>query len=486
MANENSFGGVSAQAMEQSQEKYPKFRAFIYSLLVLVVLGVLTMIILALNKKPEETRRSFNTLAVMGARAYTDNVQLTIDTQGEVRPQTEIDLVPEVGGKIVYVSPNFIEGGFFKKGETLIRIDDSTYQVDKIRAQAAIAQAEQTLVREIAEGEIARRDFEELGRGEPSDLALRLPQRQQAEASLQAAEADMSNAELQLQRTRVIAPFTGRVRSKDSDVGQFVSPGARLGRIFSTNIVEVRVPLTDNDLSKVDLPIAFNAKSRDEAPTVTLRTTIAGQEQEWQGQIMRTDSTYDTQSRALFAIVEVFDPYGKGASQNGVPLAPGLFVNAEIDGKLIESVVVISRDALRPQDEVYVVDEKGQAEIRNTVVLDSDPTRAVLASGVESGELVVVSPMERSRIAMPLKVLDVNDPKTIIVDPPEPAWMKKARGEGGDKGGEKKADDKKEKKGFFGRKKKDDEKSDADTSKDEDVSADESSKDETKSTDSGE
>ena len=485
MANEKSFGGVSAQTTAQTQDKYPKFRAFVYSLLVLLGLGVLTVIILKMNEKPEETRRSFNTLAVMGARAYIDDVQLTIDTQGEVRPQTEIDLVPEVGGKIVYVSPNFIEGGFFKKGETLIRIDDSSYQVDKIRAQSAIAQAEQTLVREVAEGEIARRDFEELGRGEPSDLALRLPQRQQAEASLQAARADMRNAELQLSRTQVTAPFTGRVRSKSSDVGQFVSPGARLGRIFSTNIVEVRVPLTDNDLSKIDLPIAFNAKSRADAPTVTLRATIGGKPQEWIGHIMRTDSTYDTQSRALFAIVEVFDPYGKGASQNGVPLAPGLFVNAEIDGKLMENAIVISRDALRPQDEVYVVDEEGQAEIRNTVVLDSDPSRAVLASGVESGELVVVSPMERSRIAMPLKVLDVNDPKTVIVDPPEPEWMKKARGEGGDKDADK--TDKKEKRGFFGRKKKDDEKSDADKSEGETPKdGDKAEEDETKSTESGE
>lgn len=460
----------------QSQDRYPIFRTIIYVFLVLGALLVLTLIILKMNEKPEETRRSFNTLAVMGARAYQDDVQLTVDTQGEVRPQTEIDLVPEVGGKIVYVSPNFVEGGFFKKGETLIRIDDSNYQVNKVRAQSAIAQAEQTLAREVAEGEIARRDFEELGRGQPSDLALRVPQRQQAEALLLAAKADMTNAELQLERTRVVAPFTGRVRTKSSDVGQFVNPGAPLGRIFSTGIVEVRLPLTDNDLSKVDLPIAFNAKSKSEAPKVTLRTTIGGASQEWTGYIMRTDSTFDTQSRALFAIVEVFDPYGKGASQNGVPLAPGMFVNAQVDGKLMENVIVISRDALRPQDEVYVVDDKGQAAIRNTVVLDSNPTRAVLASGVEAGELVVVSPMERSRIAMPLKVLDVNDPKTVIVDPPEPDWMKKAKGAGGDKESADKKDAK-EKKGFFGRKKKDENKSEAEKSADgEEASEDESNK----------
>lgn len=448
MAHQNSLGEAEVK------DKYPVFRTVVFSVLMLVGLFIVTNIVVKMNAKPEVKKQSFNTLAVMGARAYTDNVQLTVTTQGEVRPQTEIDLVPEVGGKIVYVSRNFVEGGYFKKGETLIRIDDANYQVARVRALASVAQAEQTLAQEVAEGEIARRDFEELGRGTPSDLALRIPQRQQAEAALQAAQADLRNADLQLSRTKVLAPFTGRVRAKSSDVGKYVNPGATLGRIFSTDIVEVRLPLTDSDLSKTDLPIAFNAKSKDSAPKVILSTTIAGKPQEWTGYIMRTDSTYDTQSRALFAIVEVFDPYGKGASQNDVPLAPGLFVDARVQGRLMEGVVVISRDGLRPQDEVYIVDEEGNAEIRQTVVLDTNPERAVLATGVESGELVVVSPMERSRIAMPLKVLDVNDPKTVIVDPPEPEWMKKEAEEKEKKASEEKFAEKKEKRGFFNRRKK--------------------------------
>ncbi|CAM3684704.1 efflux RND transporter periplasmic adaptor subunit [Litorimonas haliclonae] len=410
----------------EQNEKYPKFRAFVFSILVLVALGVATFIWIKVTSKPEEKERTFNSLAVMGARAFEEDVTLRVQTQGEVQPLTEIDLVPEVGGKIVYVSPNFIEGGFFKKGETLIRIDDSNFKISKIRAQATIAQAEQVLAREIAEGEIAKSDFEELGRGEPSALAMRLPQRQEAEASLLAAKADLESANLQLSRTNVRAPFDGRVRTKSSDVGQFVSAGSPLGRIFSTNIVQVRLPLTDADLAKVDLPIAFNAASREAAPKVMLSTNIAGQRQEWTGYIMRTDSTYDTQSRALFAIVEVFDPYGKGASQNGVPLAPGLFVDAMIEGKKLENVIVLSRDGLRPQNEVYVVDEKGNAEVRKATVADSDATRAVITSGVEPGDLVVVSPLERSRIATPLKVLDINNPQTVIVDPPRPDWMKQS------------------------------------------------------------
>ena len=140
---------------------------------------------------------------------------------------------------------------------------------------------------------------------------------------------------------------------------------------------------------------------------------------------MRTDSTYDTASRALFAIVEVMDPYGKGASPDGVPLAPGLFVDADIDGKSFEDVIVIPRDGLRPQDEVYVVDNTGQAEIRQVSVLDATAERAVLTGGVDVGELVVLSPMERSRVEITLKVLDANDPNVVLVDPPKPDFSKK-------------------------------------------------------------
>ncbi|MFB9373201.1 efflux RND transporter periplasmic adaptor subunit [Algimonas porphyrae] len=404
-----------------------RIQSILLPILVLLMFPLASIAIIKANVEPEEQRRPFTPLAVMADSAKRQTVQLTVETQGESRPQTEINLVPQVGGKIVYVSPNFIEGGIFRRGETLIRIDPSDYEVAVVRAQANVAQAEQVLTREVAEGDIARADYEDLGRGEPSPLALRVPQRQQAEASLQAAKADLDNARLQLTRTSVTAPFDGRVRTKSSDIGQFVSPGSTLGRIFSTDIVEVRLPFTDADLAKIDLPIAYVAQNRASAPLVELTAVIGGVEQVWEARIMRTEATFDTQSRALFAIAEVFDPYGTGASQNGVPIAPGLFVNASIDGRVLENAIVIPRDGLRVDDEIYTVNNKGRAEIRTVTVLDASPERAVLSSGVEAGELVVLSPMERSRVSIPLKVLDVNDPSVVLVEPEEPEWMKRQR-----------------------------------------------------------
>lgn len=393
-------------------------------LLIVVAFFIVTQIIIAMNKKPEEKRRPFNPLAVLAEIAVRDDVQLMVQTQGEARPQIEIDLVPEVGGKIISVSPKFLEGGVFKKDDVLIQIDRRDYETAVIRAEAAVARAQQVLLREQAEAEIALKDWEDLGLGkEPSDLTLRKPQLAEAQAGLQSAQADLRNAKIQLSRTSVRAPFDGRVRSKSSDLGQFVSPGSRLGRIFSANVTEVRLPLTDNDLSKVNLPIGFVADSRAEAPEVELSAVIGGIRQTWKGKIMRTDSVYDTQTRALFAIAEVYDPYGDGASNNGVPLAPGLFVDAEIKGKSFEKMIVLPRDGLRPENKVYVAKEDGSAEIRLPTVLDTNAQYAYLKDGVEPGEYVILSPVEESRLPGPLKVLNINDTSEVYIDPPKPKWM---------------------------------------------------------------
>ena len=418
---------TSSTAIENNQTDtgitLRKVLVLLIPIFVLLVFIIVTTVIVKLNTKPKERRRSVNTLAVLADYARIDDVNLTVRTQGEARPQIEIDFVPQVGGKIVYVSPNFVEGGIFKKGEVLLRLEDADFQVAVTRAQANVAQAQQVLTREIAEGAIAQQDYAELGAGNASALALREPQRKQAEAALQAAQAELDGAELQLTRTIVKAPFAGRVRTKNSDLGQFVSPGFALGRIFSTDVIEVRLPLIDADLTKIDLPIAFSATSRDTAPKVTLSAIVAGQKQIWQGHIMRTSAAYDRQTRALFAVAEVVDPYGTGVSDNGVPLAPGLFVDAALAGKQFDNVIVLPRDGLRPEDLVYVVDDTGTIDVRQASVIDTDPNRAVLSSGVNVGELVVLSPLSKDRIAIPLKVLDANDPKKLLVEPPKPDWL---------------------------------------------------------------
>ena len=426
---------IDNQTIGQRRSPLQWVALVIVPILIIVAFLVLTDRVIAANDKPKERKKSFNPLAVFADYARTESVQLTVNAQGEARPQIEIDLVPQVNGQIVKVSPNFIQGGVFKKGEVLVEIETADFDIAVIQAEADVAQAEQTLVREIAEGEIARRDFAELGRGNPSPLALRQPQRAQAEAAVKAAKGRLQTAHLQLERTKVRAPFNGRVRSKTSDLGQFVSPGMSLGEIFSAGMVEVRLPLTDNDLYKINLPLAYIAKDRASAPEVKLSAVIAGQRRYWTGRIMRTDSVVDIQTRGISAVAEVYDPFGKGKSEDGFPLAPGLFVDAEINGRTFENVITIPRDGLRPQDQVYLASHEGKVVIRDVEVLDTNVDRAVISKGIAEGDLVVLSPMEPSRQRLTLRVSDANDPSRILVEPPRPVQPK--------------SDKKHEKKGLF-------------------------------------
>ena len=333
-----------------------------------VAVGIIVLLAMG-QPQPQRANSAPRPVAVFVEEAQRHAVALTVNSQGEARPRTQINLVPQVAGRITYVNPNFIEGGFFEAGETLVQIEDADYRLAVTRASAQVAQAQQALARERAESELAASEWEELGEGEASALTLREPQLAEARAQLAAAEAALQSARLDLQRTRVSAPFDGRVRTKNADLGQYVAPGTNLGEVFSTDTVMVRLPLTDHDLSLLGIPVAYNAAlSEDGGVPVTLSATIAGQHQEWEGRITRTDSAIDPQTRVLYAIAEVEDPYG-AAAQGGSPLAIGLFVEAEIRGREIEGAYIIPRNALRGEGNVFVVEEGGTLSVRAVEII---------------------------------------------------------------------------------------------------------------------
>lgn len=375
-------------------------------IIVLAIVGIAALG--ALRPEPEQTQEVRKGLAVFTEPAEVRDIALTVDAQGEVTPRREIELVPEVSGKLVYVDPSFTEGGFFEKGEVLMRVDDSNYRLAVTRARAAVAEAEQALTRERAEADLARAEWEEIGEGEASALALREPQMAQAQAALASAQATLSEAEINLGRTQIRAPFEGRVRTKMADIGQYVTPGQSLGQIFSTDLVQIRLPLTDSQLALVDLPLAFEGTDSNLGPQVKFAANIAGGRHEWTGRIVRTSSAIDPTTRALYAIAEVEDPYGAG-SDNGVPMAVGLFVDAAIQGRQIANAVVIPREALRNGENVFVVTAEDTLDIRTAQLVHSSPDNAILAGGVAEGERVVVSPIQTPTQGLRLDPLSMED-----------------------------------------------------------------------------
>ena len=399
--NTSNFTGGTAP-----RKKLWIWRALTFVLPILVIAGAIGTFIAmgALKPKPEEKEDVVKAIPVLTAIAAQDDVTLTVNVQGEVQPRTEINMVPQVSGLITYMSPKFIEGGRFNKGDLLVRIEPAEFDLRVTQSRASVAQAETVVTREASEAAIARRDWEELGRsGEPTPLTLREPQMAEAKAQLASAQARLAEAELQLARTSLYAPFTGRVTMRHVDQGEFVSAGTRLGEIYATNIMDVRLPMTHEELRRAGLTLGFEAKGKTGGIPVTVSADVAGTYSEWQGRIVRTDSRFDSQTRVLYAYAEVRDPFGAGSS-NGTPLAPGLFVNAAIAGQKLENVIVIPRTALRGEDKVYLA-QGDTLSIKTVTVISSNRDKAILGGGIDIGDTVITSPIRGVADGMKIAVV---------------------------------------------------------------------------------
>lgn len=328
-------------------------------------------------------------------------VAVEVTGHGQVGAQTTITLVPEVAGRVLGVSPSLVAGGFFDAGEPLVVIDPRDYELAVERARAAVARAAVTLEREQAEAGVARHEWDALNPGEepPSGLVVREPQVRQAEAELEAARAELGVAQLALSRTEISAPFDGVVVSENVDPGQVVGVGTVLATVYAVDRVEVRVPLKDRELAWFDVP----RRPGEPGPKAAVRARFAGGEHEWPGRVSRLEVQVDPDSRMVHVVVEVPRPF---ARENGrPPLLPGTFVEVVIDGRTVEQVVPLPRHAVHPGDTVWVV-SADRLEIRPVEVARADREVALVATGLTTGERVVVSSLDAVTNGMTVRVVE--------------------------------------------------------------------------------
>jgi RND family efflux transporter MFP subunit len=337
------------------------------------------------------------------------DLDMTVSSQGTVEPRTETGLVPEVAGRIIEVAPSFISGGFFESGQVLLRIDAHDYRQAVVRAQARVAQEELRLAREQAEAQVAADEWRGLSsEGDvAADLTLRVPQMAEAEAALAAAGADLLQAERNLERTAIKAPYAGRVRSKSVDVGQYVVPGTPMGVIYSVDVAEIRLPLPDRDLEFLDLPLVYRGEAAGgPRPQVTLEADFAGSTFRWQGLIVRTEGEIDRRSRMVTAVAQVKDPYGRGDDPDRPPLAVGMFVRASIQGRLVQEVTILPRSAVREPSQVLIVDEEGRLRFRDISILRRTENDVIVDGGLQEGDRICLSPLVAVVDGMQVRVED--------------------------------------------------------------------------------
>jgi len=359
--------------------------------LVLVAGVVIIQILIAAKPEPEKKDEDARPISLYVDEVKSEEVTLSVHTQGEVRPKTEIDLIPQVSGRIIAMSESFNEGAEFTPDSMLLKIEDTEYRVAVIRAEARVAEAQTALEREQATAKLKEEEWRDGRKGQqPSQFSLNLTQVAEAEAKLLAAKADLNQARLDLERTEIKVPFFGRVRERYAGIGQYVTAGSKVGRVFSIDVAEVRLPLTDTQLVELNLPLGYRAEDLLEAPQVSFRAALGNRDFFWQGRIVRVDAAINQDTRLIYATAEVIDPYGLGATE-GMPLAVGMFVSAEIEGVSKQSAYVMPRLALRNQDTVYVINDENRLEIRTVKVLSTSEDQVMVTSGVSHGEQVVTS-----------------------------------------------------------------------------------------------
>ncbi|MDH3744534.1 MAG: efflux RND transporter periplasmic adaptor subunit [Acidobacteriota bacterium] len=358
------------------------------------------------NLRPRVERREVPAPAPL-VRAVTVEPQdllLSIRSQGTIVPGVESVLAAQVAGKIDWVSPQFAVGGQFRRGTVLARIEDSDYRLALSRAEAEVARAQTRLDLELAEADQALRDWQELGRGEPTALTLREPQTAEARASLQAAEASVEQARIQLSRTRIAAPYNGRLRRKLVDLGQFVAPGTPLIEIFSTEYAEIELPVAKRDLEFLRFDLADPSVS--DPTTVELSGELGGTRHTWSAKLVRAGGEFDPRTRMLSLFARIKDPFAKRAGAESAALPMGLFVDAEIEGKTIPGAVLLPRSALRDRDRLLVIDEESRLRFRDVEVVRLDREDIVIGSGIEAGERVCVSPLETVVDGMTVRIAE--------------------------------------------------------------------------------
>lgn len=330
---------------------------------------------------------------------------IILESQGVVRAHYETTLTATISGSIIQIHPAFEDGAFFDKDEVLVELDPADFMAAEAGASSQLARAEAALAQEEARAKQARLNWEDLGYDtEPSELVMRVPQLKEARANVDAARAELDQAQRNLLRTKVRAPFAGRVRSRDVGLGEAVGASTPLGEIFATDFAEVRLPLTPEQLAFVTLPSHLDDPEIPVTLTDALGQVVDEEPSAWQARIVRAEGTLDESSRELFAIARIDDPFGLVSGKP--PLRVGQPVRAAIGGKVLHDVFVIPREALRGVNVVYLIDRDNPA-IERTVIepIWTSAEVLVVREGLENGQWLSTTRLPYAPDGAPVEVV---------------------------------------------------------------------------------
>tara|TARA_B100001146_G_C16163455_1_gene426790 strand:- start:22 stop:1179 length:1158 start_codon:yes stop_codon:yes gene_type:complete len=366
-----------------------KFYPVIIIIAGLVISGL--MITLKPVAIPDEVK--FFSPFVETERIFSNPINIIIKSQGLIIPQTESQIFSEIIGPVIYVSSNLYEGSSFKKGDILAQIDPTDYELDIKSAESILAAAKTKLSFEEAESNSAKEEWEKIGKGEPSDLTLRVPQLKQVKSEVEAAQANLERLNRNLNKTIIRAPYDGLVRKKNIDVGTIVSPGYLLASVYATDYVEVKLPVPDEELAFLDIPLDGSQIGINKQSKVRLKGSFGGKNISWEGSIVRMEAEIDSKSRMAILIGKVSDPYD--LLKYNIPLRVGQFVEAEIVGKKFDKIFMVPRELIKNKNQIFLVNPLDTTlDFRTVNIIRHVDDIAFIDKGLKNRDLICLTNLD--------------------------------------------------------------------------------------------
>mgnify|MGYP000328674575 CR=1 FL=1 len=389
-----------------------KVKKILLPIVIIVVTIALMMIIF--NNPPTSIRAKPSKVAQMTVATTTlipQDYQVIVESFGTVKPRTQSVLFAQVSGQINKVSKQFRAGGFFEQGDILIQLDDRDHRAEVKIAQASLMSANQSLQEEGARVKQAQADWKRLGNGQaPNALVLRQPQYETAKAQVLSAQAVLDKVKLSLERTKIVAPYAGRILKKHVDIGQVISSNTQLADIFAVDTVEIRLPIKNKDLPLMKLPEEYrNTDEQSEAENnessmisnVVISSNLMG-EQVWQGKIVRTESAIDEMSQQLYVVAQIIRPYDSEYNP-GAQIKMGQYVTAHITGREIENALVIPSSAIYQGSYVYIV--QNSLLMRKEIKLGwQNGTESIVKKGLNTGDELVLTSLGQVSSGTPVAI----------------------------------------------------------------------------------
>jgi RND family efflux transporter MFP subunit len=356
------------------------------------------------RRKPERQARLVTTLTVQ-----KESSTAIVPGMGTVAASREIILTPEITGVITSIDPSVIPGGLVRAGQLLYQVDSRDYQAIVKQRQSELAKAQLEFKLETGNQTVARQEFdllEDIVLEDDTELVLRKPQLVSARQALQAAQAALEKAKLDVERCSVRAPFNAIIKARHADLGARVSTTTALAELTGTDEYWIEVMVPVSQLSWVDIPRSEDQKG---SAARVYNPSAWGEGVYRQGRVIRLLGQLEEKGLLARLLVAVEDPLHLHQADALEPLLIGSYVRVEIVGRLIRDTIALPRAFVRNGNTVWVMNDQNTLEIRPVRIAFSNRETVYITEGIEDNNLVVTTLLSAAVDGMPLRAETLPD-----------------------------------------------------------------------------